>query len=537
MSVLLQNSTIWNRTTAAPSHTMPFDTSGGGSNLALGVSLAYYSPGGELATSVTYGGDPLTKRVKKEDADGNRCEFWTRPNIQTGPELNVVVTFNFSADPVICARSVQNVDQTTEVSHVASGTKASNSSLDIVSASGELVLDMVAGYGAGTATVGAGQASNGQASTGNVEGFASYEAAVGSSVTMSWTHSSSAAQVAVSFKEAVGSGGTYDESLALNVASGLSLSLNKVLGASMTLDANAAQGPAPSTVMVPGLSFSAIANQTQTNQVVFQALQVLAADAGVSWLRTLTRFDGMSLAGSVDVTFLKAATVNTLSLCLAEITLGASFSHTLQGITTLATQAAINWAQEISGIVEILNLAAVASQSQNGTAIMHALETLSAIAGQVQTGGLQASSLLSLPVGAALESLGALEGVVAALTLGVNASLSTVNQSELIGQLTLSLQSVLTGQAFAITNSLLALGIQATVAHTASMAIMEGVLLQVQAALAHAAATSSPEFGEILRIVAWSLTMPTVTGEALSLPGFVSETIRTAGPVAETLTV
>lgn len=154
MSVLLQNSTIWNRTTAAPSHTMPFDTSGGGSNLALGVSLAYYSPGGDLATSVTYGGDPLTKRVEIEDADGNRCEFWTRPNIQTGPELNVVVTFNFSADPVICARSVQNVDQTTEVSHVASGTKASNSSLDIVSASGELVLDMVAGYGTGTPVAG-----------------------------------------------------------------------------------------------------------------------------------------------------------------------------------------------------------------------------------------------------------------------------------------------------------------------------------------------------------------------------------------------
>lgn len=334
--------------------------------------------------------------------------------------------------------------------------------------------------------------------------------------------------VLAAFKESAGGGGsTYNETVTLAAYGLHTLAPSLIMGESMTLAANLAQGPAPSNVMVPGVSFAATAQHTLSNQLLLQAVQVLAAQASVSWLHTLTQSDGITLASQADFSLLHTATMNALTLYLAEVSHGLSSVHTINETAALAMQAAVNWSDEIAGIVEAVQLAAVASQSQEVTAIMNAVNSLSALAAQVHAASLTASSLVSLPAGATLSSLDVIEGIVAALSFGVQTNFSAVATAEIAGQLTLSLQAIIQSQATSIANGLLALGVTADLAHAGGMAIMEGVAFQVQAALMQAAAATSPEFGNILRVVAWSLTMPTVTGEVM----------RPAGPVEEVLTI
>ncbi|WP_345531602.1 DUF4347 domain-containing protein, partial [Viridibacterium curvum] len=180
-------------------------TVGSGSNgiLIVEVSLRYNAG----ASSVTYGGVALTKLSSVTDALGVvTAELWYLKSPTAGT-ANVVVTLPTTHEFVAGASSFFNVNQTTTFGTVATADGSSGTaSLAVSSATGELVIDVVASRQNTTSTVGAGQTQlwslrNGTASA-DAWGGSSTEAGA-ASVTMSWTITSSEwAATGVSLKAA-----------------------------------------------------------------------------------------------------------------------------------------------------------------------------------------------------------------------------------------------------------------------------------------------------------------------------------------------
>ena len=205
MAVTHHSSILVDRDTAATSHTFAFNTTGVGSNNAIGVGVGYYSPGGDTVTGVTYNGTALTQVVTIENGSNDAVDIWTLGGNDVG-NYNVAVSLSFSGDPCITPISVYNADQSTPVSNTATAT-GSNVSAVVTSAAGELAWDVGGGY-AITPVEDASQTevTDSPDSTPNITGFSSYEASTGSSVTMSWTVGA-CSQAAVSFKDVAGGGG------------------------------------------------------------------------------------------------------------------------------------------------------------------------------------------------------------------------------------------------------------------------------------------------------------------------------------------
>lgn len=129
---------------AASSVTMNH-TVGSGSNRFLIVSVAIERDT-DRVTAITYAGQALTFVGTSVDPSNTaRVEVWRLIAPATGTNT-VSVTFNSSASVVIGAISFANVDQTNPIaaSQFASGTGASDATVSVASATGQIVLSAIA---------------------------------------------------------------------------------------------------------------------------------------------------------------------------------------------------------------------------------------------------------------------------------------------------------------------------------------------------------------------------------------------------------
>lgn len=182
-------------------------TCGSGSDrlLVVGVSIR----GAVTVTGITYAAVALTKI--RHDAPGGdvRSELWYLVAPATGAN-NVVVTMSGDQSFAAIAQTYTGVHQTvpkgTDVGSTGSGTAVT---VDVTSATGELVIDVVTRQASGgTFTEGASQTKR-QTHTTQPGGSMSEEAGA-ATVTMSWTISSEDyAQCAVPFKPAGALVSTY----------------------------------------------------------------------------------------------------------------------------------------------------------------------------------------------------------------------------------------------------------------------------------------------------------------------------------------
>ncbi len=183
------NSTSSNSTTAAASLTWPHTiTSGSNRALLVGISIE----NGGSSTGVTYGGTPLT--LVGRSVGTHTVELWRLLAPPVGP-ANIVASFGATNQVVGGAAAFNGVSQTTPTGTFAgAGGVSTAPSVNISSATGELVLDVLYGNDGPTATPGTGQTTQWSLATGSgngkVRGAGSTEAGA-PTATMSWTLSSS----------------------------------------------------------------------------------------------------------------------------------------------------------------------------------------------------------------------------------------------------------------------------------------------------------------------------------------------------------
>ena len=157
------------------------------------VGVAMDANAGPIVNNVTYGGQSLTLVGSRVGGSAPvRIEIWKLVNPNAGT-ANVVVNLSKNADGVsVGATTFTGVDQTTSLGTFVSAIGTSNApTVNVSSAAGELVYDVVAGKDAGTLTVGPGQAGLWDVNaSGQSRGASSIEAGA-ATVTMSWVKGSS----------------------------------------------------------------------------------------------------------------------------------------------------------------------------------------------------------------------------------------------------------------------------------------------------------------------------------------------------------
>ncbi len=162
----------------------PTDGNGGAGNpgrVVLTYDLPYFT------TGVTYNAVGLTQLVNYSEAGDNaHVELWYLVAPATGAN-DIIFSQNGANDVVGGATSWTGVDQSTPFgpTATANGT-ASPATVDVTSASGEVVVDVVAARNAATLTVGAGQTQRWNLGVGVIDGGGSTEPGA-ATVTMSWT--------------------------------------------------------------------------------------------------------------------------------------------------------------------------------------------------------------------------------------------------------------------------------------------------------------------------------------------------------------
>ncbi|MFQ5918475.1 MAG: hypothetical protein ACE5I4_00345, partial [Thermoplasmata archaeon] len=157
---------------------------GGGGNPGR-IVLTYDVP--YFTSDVTYNGVGLMQLINYSEAGDNaHVEMWYLVAPATGTN-SVVITHSGANDVVGGATSWTGVDQSTPFGPTATadGT-ASPATVDVTSASNEVVLDVVAVRNAATMTVGAGQTQRWNLGVGVMDGGGSSEAGA-ATVAMSWT--------------------------------------------------------------------------------------------------------------------------------------------------------------------------------------------------------------------------------------------------------------------------------------------------------------------------------------------------------------
>ena len=166
--------------------------SGTSTVLIVGVSIN----GNTTVSTVTYGGISLTRLVTRNQGTQTRASLWYLPNPPTGTK-NIVVTMSGNAVFVAGAQSFKGVNLNNPIGTPAVNSGASDlaSTLSVLGAAGEVVVDVIARRGDLTTnplTASAGQSSGWNLRAGlnnsnsGVTGGGSHKA--GSSlVTMSWT--------------------------------------------------------------------------------------------------------------------------------------------------------------------------------------------------------------------------------------------------------------------------------------------------------------------------------------------------------------
>jgi hypothetical protein len=132
-------STSGSAATVTQSHTV--GTTQGNRILVVGVS--FRSAAAQSVSTITYGGQSLTRLSFTNTGTYHRAELWYLVNPPTGAN-NVVVTFSASVAYIVGISSYYNVHQTTPFGTAATATGNSTSaSVAVTSAVGDLVVDVV----------------------------------------------------------------------------------------------------------------------------------------------------------------------------------------------------------------------------------------------------------------------------------------------------------------------------------------------------------------------------------------------------------
>ena len=166
------------------------------------VHISYYL-GSASPTDVTFDSVSMTKigTATCSFESSLRGDLWgLAVGNKTAGTYTVSIIGAGGDKAVAASTSWNNVHQTTSVGTpaTAEGDNTTAPSVAVGSATGEIVVDVLARYSGGTATIGGGQTSlfNDSTADGTIDGAASYEAGAGS-VTMSWTLASPARWVVV----------------------------------------------------------------------------------------------------------------------------------------------------------------------------------------------------------------------------------------------------------------------------------------------------------------------------------------------------
>lgn len=149
------------------------------------IAIAAYNPGGSAISSVTYDGVAATFITNQSTPSHGFVALYylVAPTVGTA---DVVVTFGSATNALVCGAGVfRNVDQTTPISNAV---EDRDSTIDVSSATGNMVVDIFGVWPTGTYTEGTGQTPIFQLDDGHdgIDGNMSYEAG-SSTVTMDWT--------------------------------------------------------------------------------------------------------------------------------------------------------------------------------------------------------------------------------------------------------------------------------------------------------------------------------------------------------------
>lgn len=183
MAISLVNSTT--AAVSAATQTISFTTSGGN---YLIVAIGIKESGGAVGTisSVTYNGVAMTELVTIKKADNIvRGSIWGLVNPSSGGNYNIVITADAGTDEIhtaVYSWSGVNTVSSPRATNSASGT-SSGPTVDVSSASGDAVVDIMAQTAQLISSAGANQA---DIMSSNTIG-SSYETASGATTTMSWT--------------------------------------------------------------------------------------------------------------------------------------------------------------------------------------------------------------------------------------------------------------------------------------------------------------------------------------------------------------
>lgn len=182
-------------------------TCSGADRLIL-VCVSYDPDDFETITGVTYNGVSLSSQIQVNEGDDAHAEIFTLVAPATGAN-DAVVTFSAALrrQAVVGVISLTGVDQSTPVTATASGNGlAGSSSINVASATDELVIDCIAGEQTTSFTAGAGQTERWNLNDSSFTYGAGSTEPGATTTTMSWTFGSSDyyAHVAVSVAPSAG---------------------------------------------------------------------------------------------------------------------------------------------------------------------------------------------------------------------------------------------------------------------------------------------------------------------------------------------
>jgi hypothetical protein len=176
-------------TTAVDTFTVSHATSGTNRLMLVGISLDPSND--ETVSSITYNGTPLTYVGSATYSNDARAEIWQLVAPDTGTH-DVVITFdkNLVYGAVAGVMTFTNVNQSTPLGTFAgaNGSSAGPATVDVSSATNELVFDTVSCETCTTLTVGAGQTEYWNLSQSGLYAMGAGSTEPGAvTVTMSWT--------------------------------------------------------------------------------------------------------------------------------------------------------------------------------------------------------------------------------------------------------------------------------------------------------------------------------------------------------------
>jgi len=360
-------------------------TVGAGSDRYLKVGVAINQLGPATVSSITYAGVPMTRLGDSVQRGFIRVEYWYLLNPPTGTN-DVVVTLSDSPMNLACAASSYfGVNQTTPHGTESTATGVGTGpSVSVQSASGELVVDVMACADTGHVSVGSGQTLRGVADNGTTEAVCAVSDEAGAtSVTMSHTIGAANdwAIIGVSLRPAAVGGEAIEGSLSATLGA-----LTLVAAGTLEVQGSLAVTLAPLTLTAAAsLAIDAELDQTLGPLVLESTGQLLNP-----------------ISGALEVT------LGALALHSAgQLSVTGSLEQTLAPLSMVAE----GRLEIIASLDRILGDLTLTAEGSLENAIHGALEVVLGELTLAATGSLRITGALDVTLGAlVLQAVGSLDG-------------------------------------------------------------------------------------------------------------------------------